>query len=434
MKISGIDRDRVVPFRVDGFETDDYLAEFIKKAKQSDFFFNSDFEINWENNEWDLSRFIIKRNNLKTKIKFTDFDGEFFSEPFMDQFKALFCFYYQNTKTTNFDNFINCLRGVYQTLKSKGLFSISQLNDFHLDFTFNKLKKRFKDASKFTSLIELIFCDIAGRKNQIIYVPLFWSGPKLRKKNEALPKKMPSLQCIFSLAQIWHKEQLSTRDLWTISWFALSIISPSRINEILTLSTRCVVKHQKGTGLLLEPLKGGNGTVKWALSEDWAYILQKTVDGLKKETKHLHKIIKFYSQEKNSGKIFLDGGMEQKEGKPLSTADICRILGTKQLPSQFIENNNIKMVKFDIVNSQKFYDYNQVKEAVFSLLPNEIKTGQFYCNQIQLKWEDALFIAPYCWNRNKSHAFYNIPSKVSDTQIREDLTNQEDNIFIRHNF
>ena len=76
MKISGIDRDRVVPFRVDGFETDDYLAEFIKKAKQSDFFFNSDFEINWENNEWDLSRFIIKRNNLKTKIKFTDFDGE----------------------------------------------------------------------------------------------------------------------------------------------------------------------------------------------------------------------------------------------------------------------------------------------------------------------------------------------------------------------
>ena len=66
------------PFE-DRWNSEFNIENCIAGAKRSVWFYGKK-GLNWDSDIWDLSDFFLKPNNKKTKISFTDFDGNPFSK------------------------------------------------------------------------------------------------------------------------------------------------------------------------------------------------------------------------------------------------------------------------------------------------------------------------------------------------------------------
>lgn len=106
-----------------------------------------------------------------------------------------------------------------------------------------------------------------------------WCNPaKPDFKNHYLPEKedpdrkhkLPDERALLAIAEIFSRpdDELSERDLFTTSVFALLMCSPNRISEILALPADCEItrKDKNGVeryGLRFHAVKGYGATIKW---------------------------------------------------------------------------------------------------------------------------------------------------------------------------
>ncbi|WP_174871278.1 DNA-binding protein [Pectobacterium polaris] len=146
---------------------------------------------------------------------------------------------------------------------------------------------------------------------------IHWSNPtKPNVKNHYLPEKedldrkhkLPNEQALFAIAEIFSRpdEELSERDLFTTSVFALLMCSPSRISEILALPADCETtqKDKNGVdcyGLRFYSVKGYGATIKW-VPDVMVPVARKAVSRLRSLSENARSIARRAEERKHSGK------------------------------------------------------------------------------------------------------------------------------------
>ena len=425
----------------DDLDTNYY--NFINRAKECDLF-NGNVSIYWEGNEWDLghhTKYQI-RNNKKTKINFSKFQK--FSDKIIDEVKALVAHkhmaprsYYANSKrkkntATGGKNFSPLLSVIYllcDALLVDNKDSLIHLNLYHYDLVGKQIHKKYKSVNNYINAINLTR-KILDKYGLGKVHPQF--GRPKYQLIEPKDHKMPSILAVLSLSQVFYQKNLSQKDIYTICWFTIGMLSPCRINEILTLDNNCIVQDpNKVKGLKLWPLKGGDVVVKWAITQEWEELLTSAVTRLKKQTLRIRKITKFYFNPKNKGRIYLPAELKHLENRPLQSGQIQTIIGSKFVPSAV--KKELKVARYNHLGGGDYYTYQSVVTGILKLLPEEFRSSDYYCREIELNWVNALWIGPLGWNTN-DQICDNIPTKINDQQILNDLNYNEENetIFMRH--
>ncbi|GKV95459.1 DNA-binding protein [Pectobacterium aroidearum] len=144
-----------------------------------------------------------------------------------------------------------------------------------------------------------------------------WRNPtKPDMKNHYLPEKddpdrkhkLPDERAVFAIAEIFSRpdDELSERDLFTTSVFALLMCSPSRISEILALPADCEItrKDKNGVeryGLRFHAGKGYGATIKW-VPDVMVPVARKAVSRLRSLSENARSVARRAEKQKHSEK------------------------------------------------------------------------------------------------------------------------------------
>ncbi|HGB6110079.1 TPA: DNA-binding protein [Salmonella enterica subsp. enterica serovar Thompson] len=168
-----------------------------------------------------------------------------------------------------------------------------------------------------------------------------WSNPvKLHTKKNYLPEKededrkskLPDERALLAIAEIFSRpdEELSERDLFTTSTFALLMCSPSRISEILALPADCEITRKDSNGvecygLRFYAVKGGGATIKW-IPDVMVPVAKKAVSRLRRLSENARSLARWYECSPNK---FYRHPLCPKvnEDEPLDAIQVCQALG-----------------------------------------------------------------------------------------------------------
>ncbi|OAT20213.1 hypothetical protein M977_02744 [Buttiauxella gaviniae ATCC 51604] len=152
------------------------------------------------------------------------------------------------------------------------------------------------------------------------------------KKDEERRNKLPDERALLAIAEIFSRqdEELSERDLFTSSVFALLMCSPSRISEILALPADCeITRNDKDGveryGLRFYSVKGYGATIKW-IPDVMVPVARKAISRLRRLSKNARSLARWH--ESSSDKFYRhDICPTVREDEPLGVVQVCHALG-----------------------------------------------------------------------------------------------------------
>lgn len=223
----------------------------------------------WPENSWDISTFLIGRNQGRTKKiahfkSLRDKSGSKsavetpFDMPFLEFAKSTFSEIMRRFKLQEYRRFLYALQAIEQSLLDAGLEPcVTRVNANILDSASDILRVRFKDAWSVGRCLERIVTEIIiparlvnhnlSWKSSIPYQQVVRNDrldPTIREENTS---KLPDIQSILYLAKI-HHESKSLPDNITTGFVSLAMFAPSRVSEILTLPVDCITSAQGDEG------------------------------------------------------------------------------------------------------------------------------------------------------------------------------------------
>ncbi|HDL7857636.1 TPA: DNA-binding protein [Yersinia enterocolitica] len=170
---------------------------------------------------------------------------------------------------------------------------------------------------------------------------LSWTNPvKRNTKNNYVPEKedadrknkLPDQQALLAIAEIFSlpDEELSERDLFTTSVFALLMCAPSRASEILALPADCeITRNDKNGieryGLRFFSVKGYGATIKW-IPDVMVPVARRAISRLRRLSENARSLAKWY--ESSPDKFYRHELCPAvQEDKPLDVVQLCHALG-----------------------------------------------------------------------------------------------------------
>lgn len=272
-------------------------ADLTAKQNLSDFnrhaIDNCPFEnIVWADNSWDISTFLIGRNQGRTKKiahfkSLRDDSGSKskveipFDMPFLEFAKSTFSEIMRRFKLQEYRRFLYALQAIEQALLDANLEPcVTRVNANILDEASDLLRGRFKDAWNTGRCLERIVTDIIiparlvnhnlSWKSSILYQQPTRNDRLDPTMREANTSKLPHIQSILDLAKI-HNESESLTDKIVTGFVSLAMFAPSRVSEILTLPVDCITSAQGDQGEIMgiswRPAKGGSPMTKFSTSD-----------------------------------------------------------------------------------------------------------------------------------------------------------------------
>lgn len=248
------------------------LETFIAKCRHQLTVFGSD--LHWEEPVWPNITVFAKLGITTRKPK----PQEVQDPAFIDFAKAYFR-YQQGHRPTGTRNESKALRAVEAALlQVNGNANIEGLSISVLDEAAELARQHYSDGSAYQCGREIERLSKFVVENQLVSSAVHnWVNPIKRaddknktgieaKKNRE--KKLPSDIAINALAEIFSKDPIHERDIFTTSVFAMLMSAPSRISELLALPVNCEVTEKDREGIerygwRFFAGKGYEGDIKW---------------------------------------------------------------------------------------------------------------------------------------------------------------------------
>ena len=409
--------------------------------------------INWTENSWDISTFLIGRNQGRTK-KIAHFKslrdksgskstvGTPFDMPFLEFAKSTFSEIMRRFKLQEYRRFLYALQAIEQSLLDAGLEPcVTRVNANILDSALDILRARFKDAWTVGRCLERIVTEIIiparlvnhnlSWKSSIPYQQPVRSDrldPTMREENTS---KLPHIQSILDLAKI-HHESKSLPDKIVTSFVSLAMFAPSRVSEILSLPVNCITSAQGDDGEMMgiswRPAKGGSPMTKFSTSDASEDIAKEAVTFFTELGASARVAAKWYAD--NPGQLYLPPGFEHLRGQPLTLREASLILGRKTP----IESSHAKRLGLETTGEMThdparleekngargnaLFSWESLEQLVLAKLPAAFPILD---GASGLMWHEALFLIPEHAMRPGVDANMNVPSTITTNMLNNQL-------------
>ncbi|MDU0342073.1 hypothetical protein [Bosea rubneri] len=281
------------------------------------------------------------------------------------------------------------------------------------------------------------FSRFLREKQLALYAPIDWrhrlewldrtsrTSKIAAERREAL---LPSVDALRALPEAFRLAR-EPRDVIATSVVALLSCAPSRINEILTLRSDCVIEPltENDDGCLLR-WAGSKGHPDFAkaIPAVMADVAVEAVARLKKHTDEARAISLWY--EENPGSVYLQSEYAHLRGADLTTDDISNIVGCRY-GSDWAKINKVERIG-SIQRArggvEYIYSFIDVERAIMAHLPSgfpilDKKTGLRYSNSMMVvrrnefarrrdfRWKCMISAVNYY---NIQYGFYNVEDGI----------------------
>lgn len=425
------------------------LSEFNSHAVANCPFSN----IAWPDNSWDISTFLIGRNQGRTKKiahfkSLRDKSGSKstveipFDIPFLEFAKSAFSEIMRRFKLQEYRRFLYALQAIEQSLLDAEVEPcVTRVNANILDGASDILRTRFKDAWSVGRCLERIVTDIIiparlvnhnlSWKSSIPYQQVVRNDrldPTMREENTS---KLPHIQSILDLAKIHHESE-SLPDNIVTGFVSLAMFAPSRVSEILTLPVNCITSAQGDEGEMMgiswRPAKGGSPMTKFSTSDASEDIAKEAVKFFTELGASARVAAKWYAD--NPGQLYLPPGFEHLRGQPLTLREASFILGRKTP----IQSGHARRVGLEPIGEKthdparldelsgargtSLFSWDSLEQTVLAKLP---ATFPILDGESGLMWHEALFLIPEHALRPNVEANMNVPFTITTNMLNNQL-------------
>tara|TARA_R110002033_G_scaffold62394_1_gene113123 strand:+ start:4227 stop:6335 length:2109 start_codon:yes stop_codon:yes gene_type:complete len=407
----------------------------------------------WTENSWDISTFLIGRNQGRTKKmahfkSLRDKSGSKstvdtpFDMPFLEFAKSTFSEIMRRFKLQEHRRFLYALQAIEQSLLDAGLKPcVTKVNADILDSASDSIRARFKDAWTVGRCLERIVTEIIVPA-RLVNHNLSWKSsipyqqpvrndrldPTMREENTS---KLPNIQSILDLAKI-HHESKSLPDKIVTSFVSLAMFAPSRVSEILSLPVNCITSAQGDDGEVMgiswRPAKGGTPMTKFSTSNASEDIAKEAVKFFTELGASARVAAKWYAE--NPGQLYLPPGFEHLRGQPLTLREASLILGRKTT----IQSGHARRVGLKLLGQRthdperlnelsgargtSLFSWDSLEQTVLAKLPT---TFPILDGASGLMWHEALFLIPQHALRPNVEAYMNVPFTISTNMLNNQL-------------
>lgn len=244
------------------------------------FTLNKNDIVNWEEVNWPKF-FLFTKKPVKGVKKNSEIVHEKLDTNFIELAKSYVLYHYM-IGGKKVDKRLNIVFRILEAalLQVNGRSHVQNVNQTVLDQCVMILKTSYTKAVAYAcgrTLEALV--SFLREKDFLVTRSLLWKSPlraqeasnRLTKTaQEARESKLPDEECLNAIAEIFAlpDDQLSEKDLFISSVFALLMCAPSRVTEILMLPADCEIRELDSEGKLRYGLsfysqKGFGGNVKW---------------------------------------------------------------------------------------------------------------------------------------------------------------------------
>lgn len=420
----------------------DNLSDFIELCKKQLTVFGSD--LNWSSNKWSgIANF--------TKIGIHSRKKEhniYFSDEFLDFSKA-YLRYQQGHKPTQTKNELKALRCIEKALiQQTGTAYITDVSTAILDEATVIARQYYSKGAAYHAGRELERLSHFLSTNNIVNTITQWKSPIKRAKDliqtgkkatERRNKKLPAIEVLNAIAEIFANEPYTPRDIFTSSVFAMLLCAPSRISEILLLPTDCEVEtpdkdNNLQYGWRFYSGKGFGSNIKW-IPKEMVPIAKEAIKQIKVLTKPARDLASWLETNPNRFYRHKDCPVKNYNEK-LTTIEAAKALGLKH-DSTHSSQGSLSSIKLQPYNY--IYSLNDLWNSyIIKKQPNNFP----WLNKEQkLKYRNALF----CMTKNLLHKQKgNLPIVLwgptnnifnNDLSPRESLnSDNHKSIFDRYNY
>lgn len=426
------------------------LDAYIEHAKRNIPFTN----IDWINNSWDISTFIIGRAQGKTKkvAHFKSLRDKSrnkstvqipFDQPFLEFSKAAFSETMRRLKLIEFKRHLYAFQAIEQALIDAKLKPcITKVNSNILDNAAELLIARYKDAWSVARTLERTVTEIINPA-RLTPLRIEWRSPirynsptrndrVAPKQSEKAVQRLPSLESVLALADIHHHSK-HVSDRITTCFVTLAMYAPSRASEILSLPVNCLrtadTKEGPILGIAWAPAKGAAAITKFAASDEFEIIVEQTVKYLIDLGAPARLAARWYAD--NPHQLFLPPGMEHLRGQPITLHEVATILG-KETAVKCGHADRCGLVKRSDRTTDKsrmaeesqnahwvaLYEFDSLEKYVLEKLP---RAFPILDGHTRIKWHEALFMFPTNILRPDSDSLLYVPSPLSTNQLNNQL-------------
>lgn len=388
------------------------LAAFVDLARNRLTVFGG--ALKFDKPKWDISNAVNLRGhgNKKHRITFCNIETAGarkgttpMVEPFATFAKSLVRYWQGIRPVESQQNRMTAMRCLESALRRQAsTFSAERIDSHILDLAAviavetqgediaNRVGGVLAEVATFLTDNRLVVVPVAGWKNPIkrpIDVNIKFGEEFERRRDERLPDQeaLEALPVAFRMAK-------EVPDVLVTAGSGLLLVTPDRINEVLSLPVRCERDiPQKATGdrrygLAWASSKGFDDNIRW-ISPTCVELTKECIRRLAEVTEPARQIAKWY--EDNPGKLFLPEDLVHlRTQQYLSIHEVKEIVGIK---SDGISNAWTWCKKNDVNRTQEKRGarvrFADLERAIVSLLPRgfpvlDQRTG--------LKYSDALFV------------------------------------------
>ncbi|MFF7707830.1 MULTISPECIES: hypothetical protein [unclassified Pseudomonas] len=434
----------------DDLSAQENLNRYIEHARKNTPFAN----VEWEDNIWDITTFVIGRAQGKTKklVYFRSLKDKSGNKPlvqipldpcFMDFAKSAFSETMRRLRLVEYNRHLGVLRVIEQALIDFKLKPcITKLTPFVLDRAAEILREKFQDAWPMGRVLERVVTEIVNPA-RLTPVILEWRSPfeyKQPVRNDRVSTKdaekstsrLPSLESILALADIHHKSK-AMPDRVATAFVTLAMYAPSRASEILSLPVNCIrradTKDGPIMGIAWAPAKGAMPMTKFAASDEFEAIIESTVRYLAELGAPARKAAEWYLN--NPKDLYLPPGTEHLRGSPITLKEVSQILGKETaiqtshakrgyglVATGEVTNDRSRMQDSRKTGLAPLYEFDSLERYVLGKLP---AIFPILDGHTKIKWHEALFVLPTNVLRPDGETLLYLPSPISTNQINHQL-------------
>lgn len=418
------------------------LKEFIRFCKNDLTVLGSDLD--WNSNKWKGSVIFCK---MHERIYKSNNEGKWLDVEFIDFAKAYIRYQRAHSAAKGIrDSSIAILRVLERALLQVNRNAdVTKINITVLDESAKIIAQFYSGntAYDYGRKLQMLVEFLEGN-GMLINGLLSWStpikGPELasrvsKKAEEARLRKLPDETALNAMAEIFSLPdvELTERDKFTTSVFALLMCAPSRISEVLALPFDCEVTENDSNGverygLRFYSLKGYGPDIKW-IPEAMVPVAKKAIERLKKISEQARSFAKWV--EENPERFY------QHNSPP----DMCsdEILQPSQIASLlgFPPEAQKSLSRLDFYNSQMSYTINSLWKIILSKLPDNFP---WFDKKKGIRYSNALcLLSMHQLDKRKYTAYYELQWKLKGL-IMGDISSSEhenrsfENIFTRHGY
>jgi len=323
---------------------------------------------------------------------------------FIDFSKAYFR-YQQGHNPTGTKNELKALRVLEAALlETNGDASLSGISYTVLDVAAQFIRNHYQRGADYQAGRELErLAKFITSKKLVANDLSTWRHPIPRKKDDIQTgpeakarrdKKMPSIEVLDALAEIFALNPQNPKDLFITSTFAMSMCAPSRMSEILELPVDCEVEEIDSKGILrygwrFVAGKGFGGDIKWIPTE-MIDIAKEAVMRIRNLTEPSRKLAKYIESNKSDRFYRHSNCPKVDDDIPLSALEAAAALGF-QATNKKAAQSSLGGMELETVDGA--YTLNSLWTYVKQRQPKGLPWVSI---KKRIKFSNSLF----CMNRN----------------------------------